>query len=59
MKGDIEMAANWSIRNREFTTSDLQLAIKDWIHKSTRDELDYRPEDYLTSIVDRSPHQYF
>ena len=46
MKGDIEMAANWSIRNEEFTTSDLQLAIKDWIHKSTRDELDYRPEDY-------------
>ena len=46
MKGDSTMAANWSIRNKGFTISDLQLAIKDGIPKSMRDELDDHPEDY-------------
>ena len=31
------MAANWSVRNEEFTTSDLQLAIKYGLPKSIRD----------------------
>ena len=40
------MAANWSARNEKFTTSDLQLAIKDVLPKSLKDELDDHPEDY-------------
>ena len=33
MKGEIAMAANWSVHNKEFTTSDLRLAIKDGLPK--------------------------
>ena len=40
------MAANWSVHNKEFTISDLQLAINDRLPKSMRDELDDHPEDY-------------
>ena len=29
MKGESEMAANWNVRNKEFTDSDLRLAIID------------------------------
>ena len=46
MKGESVMAANWSVRNKEFTTSDLQLSIRDGLPKSMRDELDDHPEDY-------------
>ena len=40
------MADNWSICNEEFTTSDLQLAIKNRLPKSMRYELDDHPEYY-------------
>ena len=46
MKGESTMADNWNVRNEEFTISDLQLAIKDGLPKSMRDELDDHPEDY-------------
>ena len=46
MKGESVMAANWSVRNKEFTTSHLQLSIRDGLPKSMRDELDDHPEDY-------------
>ena len=38
MKGDSEMAASWSICNKELTISDLQLVIKEELPKSMRDE---------------------
>ena len=37
MKGESEMAANWNVHNQEFTASDIRLAIKDGLPKSTRD----------------------
>ena len=37
IKGDSTMAANWSVRNEDFTTSDLRLAIKDRFPKTMRD----------------------
>ena len=40
------MTDNWSVRNKEFTTSDIRLAIKDGLPKTTRDEFDDHPEDY-------------
>ena len=40
------MLANWSVRKKEFTTSDLRLDIKDGLHKKMRDELDYHPDEY-------------
>ena len=40
------MAPNWSVRNKEFTTSDLQLDIKYRVSKTMRDELYDHPEDY-------------
>ena len=40
------MAANWNTRNKDFTISDLRLAIKDGLPKSTRDELDDHQEEY-------------
>ena len=46
MKGEIVISDNWNVHNKEFTTSDLRLAIKDVLPKSTRDELDDHPEDY-------------
>ena len=46
MKGERLMAANWSVSNEQFTTTDLRLAIKDGIPKTMRDELDDHPEDY-------------
>ena len=46
MNGKSVMAANWSVRNKEFTNSDLRLSIRDGLPKSMRDELDDHPEDY-------------
>ena len=46
MKGESSMAANWNTRNKDFTISDLRLAIKDGLPKSTRDELDDHQEEY-------------
>ena len=46
MKRESVMADNWNIRNKEITTSDLRLAIKDGIPKSMRDEQDEHPENY-------------
>ena len=46
MKGDIAMAANCNVRNKEFTISDLRLSIEEVLTKSMRDELDDHPEDY-------------
>ena len=48
MKGEIKIAANWRIRNEEFMISDIRLAIKDGLPKSTRDELYDHPEDYCS-----------
>ena len=42
------MAANWALRNKEFTTSDLRLAIRDGLPKSMRYELDYHTEDFCS-----------
>ena len=42
------MVANRSICNKEFTTSDIQLAIKDGILKKMMDELDDHREDYCS-----------
>ena len=47
MKVESEMAGNWSVRNTEFITSDLRLAIKDVLPGSMRDELDDHPEEYF------------
>ena len=46
MKGKSAITPNWSVRNKEFNTSDLRLAIKDGLPKKMRDELDEHPEDY-------------
>ena len=48
IKVESAMAANWSVHNKQFTISDLQLAIKDGLPKSMRDELDDHPEDYFS-----------
>ena len=48
MKRDIAMTVNWSVRNEEFITSDIQLAFRDGIPKSIRYELDDHPEDYCS-----------
>ena len=45
MKGQSAMADNWSIRNEEFMTSDIQLAIKDGLPKPIRYELDDHLEE--------------
>ena len=42
------MAANWYVRNKEFTNSDIIFSIKDRIPKRIRDELDDHPEDYCS-----------
>ena len=41
--GESTMADNWSVRKKEFTTSDLRLNIKDKLSKTMRDELDDHP----------------
>ena len=46
MNGESEMAAKWSVCNKEFATSDLRLDIKDGLPKITRDELDDHPGNY-------------
>ena len=46
MKGEIEMEANWNVRNEELTESDIRLAIRDGLPKSMRDELNEHPEEY-------------
>ena len=42
------MAANWSVHKKEFTTSDIRIAIKDGLPKTTRDVLDDHLEDYCS-----------
>ena len=51
-KGEIAMSANWKVRNKEFTISDLRLFIKDGLPKSMREELDDHPEDYRSLTYD-------
>ena len=46
MKGGGVMAANWSVRNKEFSNSDLRLFIRDGLPKSMSDGLDNHPEYY-------------
>ena len=46
MNGESEKAANWTIRNQEFTASEVRLEIKDRLPKSMQDELDDNTEDY-------------
>ena len=45
MKGESAMLANWSVRNEDFNTSDIQIAIQDGLPRTMRDELDDHPED--------------
>ena len=52
MKGESAIESNWSVRNKEFRISDLQLAIKDGLPKFMRDELDDHPEDYRSSTFE-------
>ena len=52
MKGEIAMAANWSIHNKEFMNSDILITIKDGLPKSMRDELDDHTEDYCSLIYE-------
>ena len=46
MKGESKMAAKWSVRNEQFTNSDLQRSIKDGVPPKIMDELDDNIEDY-------------
>ena len=46
MEGKRSKAANWNVRNQDFTSGEVQLAIKDGLPKSMQDELDNHPEDY-------------
>ena len=46
MKGKSADAANLTVRNQEFTDSELRLAIKDRLPSSMQDELEDHPEDY-------------
>ena len=46
MKGESEMAANWSVHKEELTTGYLRLAIKDGLSPKMRDKLDDHSEDY-------------
>ena len=39
-------SVNWIVRNQEFTTGEVRLAIKGKLHKSMHRELDNHPEDY-------------
>ena len=48
MKVESAMANNWNAQKEYFITSDLQLAIKDVLPKSMRDELNDHPEDYCS-----------
>ena len=47
MKRKSAMEANCNVQNQEFTANDIQLAIKDGLPKSMRDELYDHPEDYF------------
>ena len=46
MKGESDEAANWTVRNQEFTAGEFRLAIKDRLCKSMQEELNKYPEDY-------------
>ena len=46
MKGESSKADNCTVRNQEFTTGEVRLAIKDVLPKSIQGELYYHPEDY-------------
>ena len=46
------MTANNNVRNKQFTTSDIRLAINDVLQKSIRDELDDYPENYRYLIYE-------
>ena len=39
-------AANWKVRDQEFTVSEISVVIKDGIPSSMQDELDSHQEDY-------------
>ena len=48
MKGESAMVSNWNVCNKEFTVSDIRLAIKDGLPKYMRDELDDHSEEYIS-----------
>ena len=48
LKVDSTMESNCSLLNKEFTTSDIQLDIKEGPSKSIRGELDDHQEDYFS-----------
>ena len=43
MKGDSADATNWTVRNQEFTASEIRLEIKDRLPSYTHDELEDHP----------------
>ena len=46
MKGESAEADIWTVRNQEYTTSEVRLVIKDGIPSSMQDDLEEHPEDY-------------
>ena len=46
MKVEISEAANWTVRNQDFTYIEFRLTIKDGLPLSMQDELEDHPEDY-------------
>ena len=48
IKGESAETANWTVRNQEFTASEIRLATKDGIPSSMQDELEDYPEDYCS-----------
>ena len=48
MKGESADAANWTVRNQEFTFSKIRLAIKDVLPSSMQDNLEDHQEDYYS-----------
>ena len=48
MKGESAEAANWTVRNQEFTVSENRLVIKDGLPSSMQDDLEDHQEDYLS-----------
>ena len=46
MKDKISEADNWTVRNQEFTASEIRVEIKDGLPSSMQDELEDHPEDY-------------
>ena len=46
IKGKSDEAANWNVRNHEFTAGEIWLAIKDGLPKYMHNELNDHSEDY-------------